>query len=1014
MDSSGSQPSNETNFNLTSSSPDEVVLGGTMQIRDTGASSRSSSARSVRRQQSKGRASSAMARMPRPTGNQRGGSAASSSQADGNVYQQFHQQAIYVSQSPNPEVVRQAANEVMSSRAQAEQIRQQAIEEVMQTKAQTEQLRQEAVEALHQKDAQAEQLRQQAVEALHQKDAAQSQLRNEATQAISQTERQALQTIMYERSEAQRRETALREEVAALKTALTKAETAHAVETQTRVTHGTDCSEVEAKLTLLMDKMVGFQESLNSLETRVVELENWNAEPVEEINAYEEEEELVPGTNQGAPPTITFEQSQPRISSPVRSNPVRTIPLTFQTGDDDENRSLDDPQNPEDHLRWKDVSSVRMPALPDSAGSFRSWRNAFLPMLMALDSSPENFLYVWLLGAFNAKTTLEIQALKQDSEGFPRFDRILCSWFTKDLKGHFGARIQSYIEECIATNSTLRGRPLLNMVVREFDLDAALGGVVSSVELFQLTSPESDLASLVHFRDKVRYILGQLPIQDRPQESLMSKWLYERLKRIRSLQLVIDRIKESPVGSNERTFDYLWSRLERIIAESQHEKNLTSIQEGLKKGPKKIGAPAAAPAKGKKGKDEAKGSKGKGGKSEEKGKGKGGGKGQGKKGGGKSKDSGGKNQGSENKGACLFWPRGLCRRGSECPYRHEGPSGSTLGTSATAKASSTTPAAAKAASPPSAPAAKVKAAVALCSVIGAAGVVDPQATRDNRFAVEWALDSGAGEDLSSFGAFTNQGVPMAWLQEYTTITSNPLTFETGGGAKAADTTIGFEGDKAGEGIVYMLKNCPYVRSLGKLIQRGYGFFWSSDYEPTLVPPDVPFQVSCDVSQCHVADRVDHCVPIFKENVSFRYGMPAAPSVAATPSLPAYDADSGVVELEREVIPDAIEAFMHDDGMMVHSLYEAPKESVPSGSKDPEPKGSPEPVPAESPKGEESISKVPIDHLLTHIPAHPGCDVCREAKLRAKARKRFANQGSSLREARVAEAPTRFLEKICID
>ena len=246
MDSSGSQPSNETNFNLTSSSPDEVVLGGTMQIRDTGASSRSSSARSVRRQQSKGRASSAVARMPRPTGNQRGGSAASSSQADGNVYQQFHQQAIYVSQSPNPEVVRQAATEVMSSRAHAEQIRQQAIEEVMQTKAQTEQLRHEAVEALHQKDAQAEQIRQQAVEALHQRDAAHSQLRNEATQAISQTEQQALQTIMYERSAAQKRETQLREEVAALKIALTKAESAHAIETQTRVTHGTDCSEVEA------------------------------------------------------------------------------------------------------------------------------------------------------------------------------------------------------------------------------------------------------------------------------------------------------------------------------------------------------------------------------------------------------------------------------------------------------------------------------------------------------------------------------------------------------------------------------------------------------------------------------------------------------------------------------------------------------------------------------------------------------------------------------------------------
>ena len=56
--------------------------------------------------------------------------------------------------------------------------------------------------------------------------------------------------------------------------------------------------------------------------------------------------------------------------------------------------------------------------------------------------------------------------------------------------------------------------------------------------------------------------------------------------------------------------------------------------------------------------------------------------------------------------------------------------------------------------------------------------------------------------------------------------------------------------------------------------------------------------------------------------------------------------------------------------MVHSLYEAPKGDFPSGSKDPEPKGSHDPVPDDPPKGESPISKVPIDHLLTHARAHP--------------------------------------------
>ena len=71
----------------------------------------------------------------------------------------------------------------------------------------------------------------------------------------------------------------------------------------------------------------------------------------------------------------------------------------------------------------------------------------------------------------------------------------------------------------------------------------------------------------------------------------LAKFLYERLKKVRPLQLTIDRIRESKTGSVERTYDYLWTRLQRVITESQHEKNLASIQEGLKKGPKKFGLP---------------------------------------------------------------------------------------------------------------------------------------------------------------------------------------------------------------------------------------------------------------------------------------------------------------------------------------------------------------------------------------------------------------------------------------
>ena len=117
-----------------------------------------------------------------------------------------------------------------------------------------------------------------------------------------------------------------------------------------------------------------------------------------------------------------------------------------------------------------------MPALPDSAGALRSWKNAFLPALIALDKSDEGHLYQWLMTAFNAKSAADVEYLRHESDGFQPFDRILCSWFSRDscLKGYFGTRIQAHLEEMMANSISLRGRPLLNMIVREYDLDSAL------------------------------------------------------------------------------------------------------------------------------------------------------------------------------------------------------------------------------------------------------------------------------------------------------------------------------------------------------------------------------------------------------------------------------------------------------------------------------------------------------------------------------------------------------------
>lgn len=1004
-------------------------------IQDSPNGSRSSSVRSVRTHSkkviSKERPSSALARAGQTTNRNRSpvvrpksvfrhqdpndlpfsagfsntGPADGQSGQTGTVY---NQQAVYVAPGTDPEVMRQAATEVLSAK-----------ERENMTKAEAERLVSSATLHAQVVESQAAQYASE-VRSNAAKEAAQTiaQVQSQAATYVASATTEAAQTVanvqasaaqfMMERERELMKQFSLREKELLDQVQKLHQNLADVQAQSTAPSLGLNAAELNRKietiaerLTLfesqMMDRMNGLENQMLTIFERLANIENWEVDETGEPHP-DDEEELVPVVG-----------SQPgglRLDQESSADPA------------EDQGTLEDTC-----IRWKDVAAVRMPALPDSAGALRSWKNAFLPALIALDKSDEGHLYQWLMTAFNAKSAADVEYLRHESDGFPRFDCILCSWFSRDscLKGYFGTRIQAHLEEMMANSISLRGRPLLNMIVREYDLDSALGSVVSAVELFQMPSPESDLSSLVSFRDKIQYVLGQLPVAERPSDQIMSKWLFEKLKKVRLLQLTIDRIKESPVGSNERSYEYLWSRLQRVIAESQHEKNLASIQEGLKRGPKKLGLPGnptPPPVKpGGKGKGDgppkSKG-KGKGGKSQGKSKGspqashprKPDDKGQSQEKHGKSGQSG--QSASSKQGACIFYPKGLCRRGADCPYRHEGPSQASSGSQGMAapksKAGSTTSGAAAKAAP-------AKAAMVAMVVLGAAaGTTGSHVPSSNQFELEWALDSGAGEDLASTRALCNQGVPESWLADFNTVSDVPLTFDTGGGPKAATNTVSTVGDVAGDGLVYMLQSCPYVKSLGKLIEKGFSFFWGPSYQPTLVPPGVSFNVSCDHSRCYQADRVDHCVPMFKETISFAHGMPASkmPHESSSPSveMPSPSKEehkSAQVDLPELESFDVVASSSRPEGQaqgpsdpnIARSQPEAPEQS-------------------EEPKVLARPASIPIDHLLTHQPAHPACDVCRQAKLRTHAHRRFKNQSQADQQAQVVEAPRGFLHRISCD
>ena len=178
-----------------------------------------------------------------------------------------------------------------------------------------------------------------------------------------------------------------------------------------------------------------------------------------------------------------------------------------------------------------------------------------------------------------ALTSVKMKALRTSSGIMPRFDKALAASFMMPthLHGSFGLRFQAYAEECELAGVPQRGRYMLALVCREFDIDRDRGSMIGEIQLLAIPCEQDSMGALIAFRDRVNYVLTQIPLVDRPQDRLMGKWLYERLKPANCLKRWVEKIKDSKESSKCRTFDFLWNKLEIAIKESRRETNAKSV-----------------------------------------------------------------------------------------------------------------------------------------------------------------------------------------------------------------------------------------------------------------------------------------------------------------------------------------------------------------------------------------------------------------------------------------------------
>ena len=245
------------------------------------------------------------------------------------------------------------------------------------------------------------------------------------------------------------------------------------------------------------------------------------------------------------------------------------------------------------------LQHCRLDTLPNNASDFRAWKNSLYLIMANLDISGVDYLSGWISKAFKIG-----EDCTDSSELVPRLDRWLASQLLKAMKGvpELQFRVQGYIEKCTREGQAPRGRVILSMISRHFDLDRTRGSLLTSQSIFQVELSGYSTANLREFSSRVMYVLNSIPQEDWPSRRMLGEWLFHRLKQVRKLERVIDIIKRSAADSHKRDFEYLWDYLQEFLVEEREDQNALSIEAALKpkglRDQKPLPKIGGAPAKG--------------------------------------------------------------------------------------------------------------------------------------------------------------------------------------------------------------------------------------------------------------------------------------------------------------------------------------------------------------------------------------------------------------------------------
>ena len=330
----------------------------------------------------------------------------------------------------------------------------------------------------------------------------------------------------------------------------------------------------------------------------------------------------------------------------------------------------------DDKPRVKEAESIRLPDFPNPE-SYRSWKIAVREAVRAASDRPDE-AFNWVQEVYEKTATSD--ALRTTGK-FITLDTKILNALSRVTKGELNRQIINYKESEAAAGRAVRGKQVLFMFEQFFKTNEAAGSLYSVEDLLKVKLVRDDLSTFIHNWESV--IAG---LNHQPEETTLRDILLRELRNSSKLKFdleVYDRAKE---GEEKHAYGYLVKCVKELLERERTRSNRTAIA-------KAHGARYGAPAYDEKpkapttprGRDEKKPcfafqrgkcprgkncpfehvkadpSRGrtpprspKGGRPDSAGSG---------KGSGKDKD--------KSKILCIFYPKGTCKNGKNCPFLHK-------------------------------------------------------------------------------------------------------------------------------------------------------------------------------------------------------------------------------------------------------------------------------------------------------------------------------------------------------